>query len=219
MYWWYFIMLFVVEIDKKRFEEIYKYGFPTALGYWFWNMAVMIAPEDTGNLKRSITLASNSPRKIRIRYDLSAANYTKFLEEGVGPVKKYKGFISVDTTAAITEQAISWIITGKTPMFLVTSPKPFVSLKSSSNQPFSWERAYLKQADVNAKTITAKSRMEISKIREMNYTGQISRAKGERVESANAKGSKIGYNNRNFSKLHQIYMQRKNEIVASNQIE
>jgi hypothetical protein len=204
---------FYVSVDEARYNKLIKYGFSKNLGYWFWNIAVMVAPEDTGNLKSSIYLAQNKDRRIKILYDLMKANYALLLEQGRGPVKKYEGFIRFQTTMTITEQLIGWIKTDKEPLFLATNPKPFVELKESKNKPFSWERILLRQADMNANSISAKYRGMISKIRTMDNTGKMGVSRGERVDTISQAGTK-GLN-KNISKLHQIYLDRKQALRES----
>ena len=191
-----------------KFNKLKKEGLDSSLGYWFWNIAVMIAPMDTGNLRASIVLKRNKPRNIRISYNTSRANYLKFLEEGQGPVKKYKDFIKKDTAEAIVEQLVSWIMTGKAPEYAIQGIKPFVVLRKSKNAPFSRERALLKQANMNSNVITASSRMQISQIREINYNGTIQKSSGQ-SPSILKSGSKY---NKNISKLNNIYKERVKQI-------
>ena len=58
-----------------------------------------------------------------------SANYIRFLEEGLGYVKKYQGFISVDTKMAIVEGVIDFILTGDYPFY---SFAPKITLSSTS---------------------------------------------------------------------------------------
>lgn len=193
-----------------KFNKLKTQGFDVALGYWFWNMAVMIAPYDTGLTRSSISLKTNKPRRIRISYDTFRANYIQFLEEGQGPVKKYKDFIKKDTTEAIAEQLVSWIITGRSPAFARQGVKPFVQLGKSKHAPFSIERSFLKQANMNANVITAKTRMQISKIREIDYSGNKQKFTGQKpVTSSDYKRA-----NRNISHLERIYKDRVKQIQS-----
>lgn len=199
-------------VDEKRYEEIRKGGFTKAFGYWSWNIAVMGTPLDTGNARSNVFLRTNQPRHISIIWDLFMANYVQFLEEGRGPVKKYKGFISVDILGAMMEQSIAWILTGKEPYYATRELTPFVALGVSKHKPFSMERVFLKQADMNMNNITAKARGEISKIRSLNYSqGLIPQVtRGDKPDTVTKKGTK-GLN-RNISKLHQIYNKRKEDL-------
>ena len=199
-----------MSIDIMTTEYIYNQlktkGFDMALGYWFWNMAIMIAPYDTGALRASIILKNNKPKRIRISYDTSKSNYTRFLEEGQGPVKKYKDFIKKDTAEAIAEQLASWIMTGKAPTYAIQGIKPFVVLKKSKQRPFSREQAFLKQANMNANVISAKDRMKISQIREVEYLGKKQSSSGKSPATISSGG------NKNISKLNNIYRERVNQI-------
>ncbi len=190
-----------------KFNKLKSQGFDMALGYWFWNIAVMIAPMDTGNLRRAITLKSNRARKIRISYSTFIANYIQFLEEGQGPVKKYKDFIKKDTAESIAEQLVAWIITGKRPLYARQGVKPMVKLSASKYSPFSRERMFLKQANMNSNVLTAKTRMQISKIREIDYSGSKQSNTGQKVTTVTSRGG-----NKGISRLNQIYRERVNEI-------
>jgi len=160
-------MDFYIELEPQLYNRARE--FDPALGMWFWNMAVMIAPYDTGNLRRSITLARNNPKNINIRYSVMRANYLKFLELGVGPVKKHKGFISVNTRLAIVEQLIIYLKTGRKPMFTNT---PYVHLRQSRTV-FPKERAFLRSANLKTNVIGANTRRKISQIRELSYRNRI----------------------------------------------
>jgi len=174
-------MDFFIEVP----EDIYSSSryFEEALGMWFWNMAVMIAPYDSGNLRRSITLASNTSKKINIRYSLMRANYIKFLEEGMGPVKKHVQFIGTKTRLAIVEQLIIYLQTGKKPMFTRT---PYVSLRNTKGV-FPAEKAFLRSSNMGTQTINPNVRRKISQIRETNYRKQnnlkITSFRGKKVDT------------------------------------
>lgn len=190
-------MDFYITIKPEIYEQVKNLD--SSVGMWFWNMAVMIAPEDTGNLRSAITLVSNRSKLITIRYNTMKANYIKFLELGQGPVKKYKGFIGVDTVMAITEQMIIYLKTGKKPLFTRT---PFVTLKKTKSV-FPKEKTFLRQANMNVNNIDAKSRGKISQIRETKYRQskglKLSNMSGRRVET-----NKISAN-RGIGQLNQIY--------------
>jgi len=156
-------MDFDITVTPEQFEKIKNLD--TSLGMWFWNMAVMVAPYDTGNSRKAITLTKNTSKKIQIRYNTTHANYIKFLEEGLGPVKKYKGYIGDITRLAITQELIFYLLTAQKPMFTST---PHVVLRSSKSV-FSQERKFLKQADMHTYAITQKARNTISKTRETKY--------------------------------------------------
>jgi len=200
-------MDFYITLTEEQFEKVKNLD--TSLGMWFWNMAVMISPYDTGNARRAITLTSNTSKRINIRYNLMQANYIKFLEEGVGPVKKYKGYISNRTRMAIVEELIFYLKTGQTPMFTTT---PFVLLRSSKNV-FHGERKYLSQADMHTNAITANARNKISKIRETQYRQEhgiaTSSFVGLKAETGTMQGQRLRGSVRGMSQLSLAYKELK----------
>lgn len=192
-------MDFFIEVPEEIYNKIMS--FDEALGMWFWNMAVMIAPYDTGNLRRSITLASNNSKKINIRYSLMRANYLKFLEEAIGPVKKHYQFIGTKTRLAIVEQLIIYLQTGKRPMFTRT---PYVMLRSSKSV-FPAEKAFLRSANMGTQTINANTRRKISQIRETTYRKKnnlkMTSFSGKKVETNKMRSPK------GISVLHTMYLE------------
>ena len=120
-------------VNQARYDEILKNGFPPSLGKFSHNMAVMIMAYDTGNARSAITLSHNTPTRFTVSYDLLKANYIKFLDDGVGPVKKHKGIVSVLTVGAIGEQVMNWVLTGNEPTF---TSAPVVALRQSKYRPF-----------------------------------------------------------------------------------
>jgi hypothetical protein len=201
-------MDFYITLTDEQFEKVKNLD--TALGMWFWNMAVMISPYDTGNARRAITLNTNTSKKINIRYNITQANYIKFLEEGVGPVKKYKGYIKNRTRMAMVEELIFYLKTGQIPMFTST---PFVLLKSSKNV-FHGERKYLAKADMHTNAITANARNRISKIRETSYRQEhgiaTSSFRGLKAETGTMTQSRrLTGSTRGMSSLSQAYSEIK----------
>jgi hypothetical protein len=194
-------MDFFIEVP----EDIYSSAesFDESLGMWFWNIAVMIAPYASGNLRRSITLASNNSKKINIRYNLMRANYMKFLEEGIGPVKKHTQFIGTKTRLAIVEQLIIYLQTGKKPMFTRT---PYVSLRNTKGV-FPAEKAFLRSANMGTQTINANVRGKISQIRETAYRKQNS------LKTTSFSGKKVATNRtrspNGMSVLNTMYLEAK----------
>lgn len=154
-------------VNDEQFNR--AVNFSTVFGYLMINIAVMLAPMDTGNLRRSITLTKNNERRKQIRYNTMLANYLRFLENGDGPVKKHKGFISVDTTTSIVEGISNIILTGDYP-YLSFSPN--VELKDTENI-FSKERQILRSNDIKTDRISANIRRSISKLRESEYRNKI----------------------------------------------
>lgn len=194
-------MDFFIEVPEEIYDKV-RY-FDSSLGMWFWNMAVMIAPYDTGNLRKSITLPINNSRKIGIRYSLMRANYLKFLEEGIGPVKKHTQFIGTKTRVAIVEQLIIYLQTGKIPLFTRT---PYVSLRNTKSV-FPSEKAFLRSANMGTQTINANMRSKISQIRETTYRKQnnlkITSFSGKKVETNRIRSPK------GVSALHKLYIEAK----------
>jgi len=199
-----------ISITPEKYKKLLEQGFDMSLGYWFWNIAVMITAYDTGAARSAVLLSKNKPRNIRISYDTFKASHIKFLEEGQGPVKKYKDFIKKDTTQAIVEQLVSWIMTGRAPKYAISGIKPFVVLRKSKNAPFSRERALLKQASMNSNVISAESRIKISQIREMKYTGSIQKASGQKPTTLGSGRS----GHKNVSHLNTIYRERLKQIQS-----
>ena len=80
-----------------------------------WQLLVYSAPYDTGNLRSAIKKqTTNKSKKIKFVYDESKAAYLiLILEEGVGPVKKHKDFISVKSVMEGTKELMYFLQTGK----------------------------------------------------------------------------------------------------------
>lgn len=194
-------MDFYIEVSEDTYDKVKE--FDEALGMWFWNMAVMIAPYDTGALRMAITLASNTSKKINIRYSLMRAVHIKFLEEALGPVKKHYQFIGTKTRLAIVEQLIIYLQTGKRPMFTRT---PYVSLRTTKGV-FPSEKAFLRSANMGTQTINANTRMQISQIRETAYRKKhnlkITQFRGKKVETSKMRSPK------GISILHTMYIEAK----------
>ena len=195
-----------IYVDEKRYNELLANGFDPSLGGYFHNIAVMCMAYDTGNARSAISNSKNTPKHIQIHYDLIKANYIKFLDDGVGPVKKHKGIVSVLTTGVIAEELVGWLISGVNPTF--TSP-PVVALRQSKYRPFSAkssvtglsEKKYVaifKQMNSNA--INASEEGEIfQKVREYTYLrlagGSFSGSRGIKTQTTKLQNNKtIGGN-------------------------
>ena len=217
-----------IYVSEERYNQLLEKGFDSSLGYYFHNVAVMCMAYDTGNARGAISLTRNTPKFIQIDYNLLKANYIKFLEEGIGPVKKHKGMISVVTVGAIGEQLVGWLLTGSNPTF--TSP-PVVALRTSQYRPFMAkssvtglsERDVLRQAGMYDKAISASARKEVSKIREYAYQtaigGKIQNKMGTSTQTTNLEGSIRPYGNKGIGILKNQVQQRKAEYKASYEIE
>lgn len=187
------------------YKELQNTGFRKSLGYWFWNISVMGTPKDTGNAQSSVVLRKNNPKHIHIAWDLFTANYVYFLEYGYGPVTKYEGFISRDITRTIVEQLIGYLSGSRELFFSVSRPTPFVSL-GTSEKPFSQERRFLLQANMNAQNITSRARQQISMIRALEH-GNTRRLSGLRPATSTAPRTK------GISHLQQMYYDRKKQLT------
>lgn len=153
-------------------------NFPTDLAYQLWHIGVNGTPMDTGNARANTKLLVNNSNTIAIGWDTFNANYVDLLERGVGPVKKYKGFISSHIFYNMVNAVSLWASFGIVDGVWGT-PVVFTGL---SKQPFSYERSILKQAGKINETITASEREMISKFRQtygLNiHRGQRSIGKG-----------------------------------------
>lgn len=174
-------MDFYLEVNEREYERIKNLD--TSLGMALWNIAVLEAPIDTGNLRRAITLVSNSSKVIRIKYNLLTANYIHFLEQGYGPVKKHRGFIGEKTTINMIEEIINFIRMGSISSWLLGLP-PLVLLRRS-HSVFGYERKVMNDLGMRQKHLTANQRMKISSIRERKYQesigGKVGHRTGQRV--------------------------------------
>ena len=207
-------------VDEKRYNEILKNGFDSSLGGYFQNIAVMIMAYDTGNARSAISNSINTPKHIQIHYDLLKANYIKFLEEGVGPVKKHKGIISVLTVGAISEELVGWILSGKNPTF---TSAPVVALRQSQYRPFGAkssvtglsEKDILRQSEMNINTISAQARREVSKVREYTYLrlagGNPNNKRGVATETTRLQGHQHLGSNKNISILKAVAQDQKRQ--------
>lgn len=133
-----------------------------ALGMWLWNIAVSNAPMDTGNLRRAITMNKNSDTKKQYVYNALNAVYLHYLEEGMGPVKKHKGFISNKTVGDFIQELIYYFKTGKTGM--ITTP-PVATLTISKHGPMFYEKKIANSLGWSDRTLTADDRQKLSQIR------------------------------------------------------
>lgn len=176
-------MDFYLDVSEKEYNNIKDLD--TSLGMALWNIAVMNAPIDTGNLRRAISLASNNSKNIRIQYNLLTANYIHFLENAYGPVKKYKGFISNRTVGAFIQEIIYFIKFGMISSFELGLPPIVVIGKSKSI--FGQERKVMNRMGMTQKNLSANQRKKISALRERNYQasvgGNVSGSRGQKVKT------------------------------------
>jgi hypothetical protein len=136
-------------------------GAPTLtpeLGLSAWNLAVQYAPYRTGNLRRNILLQNNGPKVKRIIYNDTEAFYLNYLENGIGPIKKHKGFIEDRTVGGIFSETIFFLNTGQ-----VTFPfAPSVTLRTDRAR--NYERTILRNNNISMdKRLTANDRALLSR--------------------------------------------------------
>jgi len=134
------------------------------LGYRLWNMAVALAPYDTGNLRRSIVMSANTDTHKRYVYNVMNALYLDYLERGVGPIKKYQGFIENLTVGSMIEELIHYCIS---PEGYGSFSKPTIRLQVSSNGAMFHEKriAHKMGLDDVELDITADDRKYMSRIK------------------------------------------------------
>lgn len=205
-------------VSEERYDEILEKGFPSSLGKFSHNIAVMIMAYDTGNARSAITLSHNTPTRFTIDYNLLKANYIKFLDDGVGPVKKHKGIVSSLTFGAIGEEVMNWVLTGNEPTF--TSP-PVVALRQSKYRPFGAkssvtglsEKDVLRSAGMTTNAISPQARREVSKVREYAYTryagGKAISKRGQSTETTHLQGHTRLASNKNLSILKAVAQDQK----------
>ena len=207
-------------VDQKRYDEISQNGFPASLGQYAHNIAVMIMAYDTGNARSAISLTTNTSKRFTVDYNLLKANYIKFLDEGVGPVKKHKGIVSVLTVGAIAEEMVGWILSGTNPTF---TSAPVVALRQSQYRPFGAkssvtglsEKDVLRQSQMNTNTISAQARQEVSKIREYTYLRlagcKPSNKRGVATETTRLQAHQHLGSNKNLSILKAVAQDQKRQ--------
>lgn len=156
--------------SKKRANDVFGIAntndlkdFPQSLAFQLWNIAVAGTPMDTGNARANTKLLVSNEKTIAIGWDTFNANYVDFLERGVGPVKKYKGFISVGVFGSFIQAITEWAYFGKV-MGSWSTPVVFTSVSKS---PFVAERGILRKVGFSTRKINAIQRERISQIRQM----------------------------------------------------
>lgn len=201
-----------IYLTPEEFERVRNLDY--RLGYEAWKIADMIAPFDTGNLRSAISLARNNSKLIRIQYNMMTANYIKFLEEGIGPVKKYKGFISVDTTAAIMESVVGYLQSGgkSLPTFV---RRPIIEKRLSANI-FSSEQRLLDFTNrINNNVITFDQRRKISQIRETAYRNLTGEKTQRQVGKTSLAGISTRFDPKDYKKLHRNNMSQLSKILTN----
>ncbi|NCC41781.1 MAG: hypothetical protein EOM21_20685 [Gammaproteobacteria bacterium] len=135
------------------------YKLTTGLGYSIWNIAVMKAPYETGNLKSQIMLQNNGSKVKRIVYNDYNAYYLNYLEEGRGRNKRHIGFIENDTVNAILSETYLFLLTGRTTF----SGVPTINFRNERAR--NYERNSLREIGFNLqRRISANDRATLSRI-------------------------------------------------------
>lgn len=151
------------------------------LGNWLWHIAIAYAPYDTGNLRRAITMNKNSSTRKQYIYNALNAIYLHYLEKGMGPVKKHKGFISNLTVGNMIQELIAYFKTGKTG--ILTFP-PSATLTVSKQGPMFYERKMINALGWSKTQLTADDRKKLSQMRYHSLvTSKQARAVGKQQGS------------------------------------
>ena len=137
-------------------------GFTKEVGYVLNNIAIDIAPYDTGNLRRAIGLMSNTKKRIVVEYDAFEAYYLHYLEMGQGPIKKHKGFISERTMAAYILILADYFSRGE--IRYEVQSKPTVNLQRSKHGAMFSEKILLREMKHQDYGVTADDRRRLSNI-------------------------------------------------------
>lgn len=146
-------------------------GLTSDFAYWGWNASIIGIPYDTGNLRRSYKLKNNSKRTIKYAFDTTEAQYVNFLEEGIGPVTKYKGFIENGLVQILLSELIFFITTNQTGLL---TNKPTVVLRESQYEsPFPYERRIMRSLDLHDRRLNADQRKALSQIRAKQFEGEV----------------------------------------------
>lgn len=136
------------------------------LGISVWNISVWKAPQETGNLRKSIHLQQNGPKVKRIWYDDYNANYIEFLENGTSRNRRHVGFIENDTVTAILQETYLYLLTGQTTY--ATTPVITERLGKVRN----YERRLLSDIGYNLnRRITANDRARLSRLQYRKTVG------------------------------------------------
>lgn len=134
--------------------------FTMELGYSLHNIAIISAPMDTGNLRRAIGLTTNTDKRKVITYNAFDAYYLDYLEKGLGPVKKYKGFISEMTISYFLNELVDYFVSGE----ITNGSKATITLERSKHGAMFSEKAFLKQMGYEDMNVTADDRRKLSQI-------------------------------------------------------
>lgn len=185
-------MEFKLEVDREID------GLNDDLANSIWQLLIYSAPYDTGNLRSAIKKQTSNKHKIMFIYDLSQALYIEFLEQGLGFIKKYKGFIENKSVGEAIQETIYWATTDKTTYGGVPTIVLRGRLTKKAGRTFEGGApiGYEKKILVDTKTpLTAKERNLLSQLnyKMFNGTPKIGQYKGK---SANIEKSPFIQNSR-----------------------
>ena len=128
-----------------------------------WNVAVLNAPYWSGNLRSQIQRVNNESNNIVFKYNTNNAFYLHYLEQGIGPIKKHKGFIEHKTVMSMVQELIGFL---STEMYLWTNVSFFdiPTVTSSLATPMFYERNMMRKAGIDPKlgTLNAQERATLA---------------------------------------------------------
>lgn len=170
-------MFISIEVDKPI------EGLNTALANSVWQTIIYETPYATGNARSAIRLNSNNKTRINFIYDDSIARYIDFLERGVGPVKKYKGFIANNSVNSTMREIVYWAQSGGKTTYNGVPVVVFRTKDDSGRNilPMGYEKKRINDLKRDTKiAITASERAKLSSM----YFAEIggSKEKGKRPE-------------------------------------
>lgn len=132
-------------------------GFDSRLASSIWSIHVYGSPMDSGNLRRSIKQVGSSSVRMTFIYDGTQAYYLKYLQEGIGFVKKHKGFIDNNVVNTVRE-LIYWSHYERTTYTSI----PSVQLNKA--RAMGYERKMLQNSGLSNRIISSGDRARLSKI-------------------------------------------------------
>lgn len=161
-------------------SQVFFRGFNNNLANGIWNITVNEAPEDTGNLKRNISMLASTRKRTDVFYNAFNAPYLHYLEMGMGPIKKHKGYIEVKTIGSVFGLLIQYYKNGLDGIY----SRPSISLNVSKNGPMFSEKKLLREMKQSMATLNADERMQLGRIysRSVTDSNQRTSRRGMQVE-------------------------------------